>query len=57
MSVEQANPMHDAFGTSSEDEEGGEEDGGQQQQLANYRFSLIFRFYFILNYYIKFCMK
>jgi hypothetical protein len=43
------------FGTLSEEED--EEDGGQQQQLVNYMFSLIFKFHFIFNYYIKFCMK
>jgi hypothetical protein len=48
--------MHNTFGMLSEEEEE-EEDGGQQQQLANYMFSLIFKFHFIFNYFIMFCIK
>ncbi len=48
--------MNQAFGMSSKEEED-EEDGGQQQQLVNYMFSLIFKFHFIFNYFIMFCIK
>jgi hypothetical protein len=41
--------MHDAFGTLSKEEEKGQGEDGGQQQLANYKFSLVFKLNFIFN--------